>query len=206
MKIANSYDNCKCPCRNHTPKHENCKLMWKLQTDMKIANWYENCKAILMFWCIVPTWTFAVFIWDTAGMKTCSETERMFPYRWFRYALLVPTVARVHFFEPKPLVCILISMGSTWDIGTKYRYVINLQDRRISAGWKYFWYFLSHTGWNHVERHRQEDRQRHRQTTGGGHCCAQTEQPKLTHVQKGISEFAWFHSNHVGGADTTINQ
>ncbi len=46
------------------------------------------------------------------------------PYRWFRYALLVPTVARVHFSNLKPLVCILISTGSTWDIGTKYRYVI----------------------------------------------------------------------------------
>jgi hypothetical protein len=40
-------------------------------------------------------------------------------YRWFRYALLVPTVARVHFLNLKPLVCILISTGSTWDIGTK---------------------------------------------------------------------------------------
>ena len=80
MKIANSYENCKRPHRNHTPKRENCKLIWKLQTDMKIANWYENCKAALTFWCIVPTWTFAIFLWDTAGMKTCSETERMFPF------------------------------------------------------------------------------------------------------------------------------
>ncbi len=39
MKIANSYENCKRPCRNYTPKCE-------LQTDMKIANWYENCKLI----------------------------------------------------------------------------------------------------------------------------------------------------------------
>ncbi len=46
------------------------------------------------------------------------------PYQWFRYALLVRTVARVHFLNLKALVCILISMGSTWDIGTKYRYVI----------------------------------------------------------------------------------
>ncbi len=49
---------------------------------MKIANWYENCKAILTFQCIVPMWTFAIFIWDTAGMKTCSETERMFPFNY----------------------------------------------------------------------------------------------------------------------------
>ncbi len=63
-----------------TPKHEGCKLIWKLQTDIKIANRYENCKAILTFWCIVPMQTFAIFIWDTAGMKTCSGTERMFPF------------------------------------------------------------------------------------------------------------------------------
>ena len=63
MKIANLYENCKCPRRNYTPKRENCKLIWKLQTDMKIANWYENCKAILTYRCLVPTWTFAIFIW-----------------------------------------------------------------------------------------------------------------------------------------------
>ncbi len=80
MKIANSYESCKRPRRNYAPKCENCKLIQKLQTDMKIANWYENCKAILTFWCIVATLTFAIFLWDTAGMKTCSETERMFPF------------------------------------------------------------------------------------------------------------------------------
>jgi hypothetical protein len=48
----------------------------------------------------------------------------MSTYQWFRYALLVPTVARVHFLNLKLLVCILISTGSTRDIGTKYRYVI----------------------------------------------------------------------------------
>ncbi len=48
----------------------------------------------------------------------------MDPYRWFRYTLLVPTVARVHFLSLKALVFILIFMGSTWYIGTKYRYVI----------------------------------------------------------------------------------
>jgi hypothetical protein len=80
MKIVNSYENCKCPHKNYTPKHENCKLIWKLQTDMKIANWYENCKVILTFWCIVPMWTFAIFIWDTVGMKTCSEAERIIPF------------------------------------------------------------------------------------------------------------------------------
>ncbi len=53
MKIANSYENCKRPRRNYTPKNWNCRLIRKLQTDMKIANWYENCKAILTFWYIV---------------------------------------------------------------------------------------------------------------------------------------------------------
>jgi hypothetical protein len=48
----------------------------------------------------------------------------MVPYRWFRYTLLVPTVAWVHFLHLKPLVCIPISTGPTWDIGTKNRYVI----------------------------------------------------------------------------------
>ncbi len=80
MKIANSYENCKRPHRNYTLKHENCKLIWKLQTDMKIELWYENCKAILTFWHLVCMWTLAIFIWDKAGMKTCSGTERMF---WF---------------------------------------------------------------------------------------------------------------------------
>ncbi len=80
MKIANSYENCKRSHRNYTTKCENCKLIWKLQTDMKIANWYENCKAILTFWCIVHTWTFAIFIWDMAEMKTCSGTDRMFRF------------------------------------------------------------------------------------------------------------------------------
>jgi hypothetical protein len=51
------------------------------------------------------------------------------PYRWLRYALLVPIVARVHFLNLKSLVCILISMGSTWDIGTKFWYVLPLKGR-----------------------------------------------------------------------------
>ncbi len=33
---------------------------------------------------------------------------------------MVPTVASVHFLNLKALVCILISMGSPWDIATKY--------------------------------------------------------------------------------------
>jgi len=65
MKVANPYENCKRPGSNHTPKSENCKLIWKLLNDMKIANQYENCKAILTFRCMVPTWTFAIFKWET---------------------------------------------------------------------------------------------------------------------------------------------
>ena len=42
------------------------------------------------------------------------------------------------------------------------------------------------------KRQQREDRQRHQQT-GGRHCCAQTEQQKLTHMQKGIAGCAWFH-------------
>ncbi len=53
----------------------------------------------------------------------CHEGSTI-PYRWFRYALLVSTVAQVHFLTLKSLVCILISMGSTWDIGTKFWYVL----------------------------------------------------------------------------------
>jgi len=75
MKIANPCGNFKRPHRNNTPKCENYKLIWKLQTDIKIANWYENCKEILTFWGIVPTWTFAIFIEDIVGLKTCSEKK-----------------------------------------------------------------------------------------------------------------------------------
>jgi hypothetical protein len=56
--------------------------------------------------------------------KKCTQTLKIIPDQWFRYALLVPTVTRVHFSNLKALVCILISTGSTWDIGTKYRYVM----------------------------------------------------------------------------------
>jgi hypothetical protein len=56
--------------------------------------------------------------------KKCTQTSKIIPYRWFRYALLVPTVVSVHFLNLKALVCILISTGSTLDIGKKYRYVI----------------------------------------------------------------------------------
>ncbi len=48
------------------------------------------------------------------------------------------------------------------------------------------------TSWADDERQRQEDRQRHQQT-GGRHCCTQTEQQKMTHLEKGIAGCAWFH-------------
>ncbi len=119
MKIANSYENCKHPHRNCTPKHDYCKLIWKLQTDMKIAYWYENCKANLAFWCIVPTWTLAIFIWDTVGMKTCSGTERMF---WFDCSVddknstkqSLPKPSTVHIFTPIPMLAQSNSYFKPW--------------------------------------------------------------------------------------------
>jgi hypothetical protein len=48
----------------------------------------------------------------------------MTPFRWFRYTILVPTVAWVHFLNLKPSVCILISVGFSWDIVLKYWYEI----------------------------------------------------------------------------------
>ncbi len=86
---------------------------------MKIANWYENCKAILMFWCIVPTWTFAIFIWDTAGMKTCSGTEGMF---WFncgvddknstKHSFAIPST--IHISIPIPILTKSDSYFKPW--------------------------------------------------------------------------------------------
>ncbi len=63
-------------------------------------------------------------VFSVIEYKKFTQILKIVPYRWFRYALLVPTVARVHLLNLKALVCILISTGSTWDIGTKYRYVI----------------------------------------------------------------------------------
>ncbi len=63
-------------------------------------------------------------VFSVTEYKKFTQTSKIIPYCWFRYALLVPTVASVHFLNLKALVCILISIRSTWDIGTKYRYVI----------------------------------------------------------------------------------
>jgi hypothetical protein len=60
----------------------------------------------------VSTVTGAIQKYEISSLKF-----EIWPYRWFKYALLVPTVARVHFLNLKALVCILISTGSTWDIG-----------------------------------------------------------------------------------------
>ena len=72
-KIWNWYENCKRPRRNHTLKviiwnwYEKMKLMiWEFETDLKIAFAQFD---ILTFLCIVPTWTFSMFILDAAGMK-----------------------------------------------------------------------------------------------------------------------------------------
>jgi hypothetical protein len=58
-----SYEICTCPCRDYTPKHENCfaTLISVCNFHISLQFWYQF--AILTFWCIVPTWTFAIFIW-----------------------------------------------------------------------------------------------------------------------------------------------
>jgi hypothetical protein len=56
--------------------------------------------------------------------KKCTQTSKIIPYHRFRYKLPVPTVAWVHILNLKTLVCILVSMVATWDIGTKYCYEI----------------------------------------------------------------------------------
>ncbi len=126
MKIENSYKNCKLIwkfAKVHVGTiHQNmriAKLIWKLQTDMKIAIWYENCKAILVFWYIVPTLKFAIFIWDTAGMKTCSGTERMFRFdcgvddkNSTKQSLAKPS--RIHILIPIPMLTQYDSYFKPW--------------------------------------------------------------------------------------------
>ena len=63
MKIANSYENCKRPCRNYTPKHENSFFAILISVcNFHISLQFSYHFAILTFWLIVPTRTFAVFI------------------------------------------------------------------------------------------------------------------------------------------------
>jgi hypothetical protein len=93
--------------------------------DRKVSQIPESYVGICGSWLVqasnshVTTRVFSVIEY-----KKCTQISKVIPYGWFRYTLLVPTVARVHFLNPKALVCILVSTGSTWDIGTKCRYVI----------------------------------------------------------------------------------
>jgi hypothetical protein len=85
-----SYENCKRPCKNYTPKRENsfailisvCKFHNSLQFSYQFA--------ILTFWCIVPTWTFAIFIW------VCSfHMSLQFSYQ---FAILMSRLQHLHCF------------------------------------------------------------------------------------------------------------
>ncbi len=58
-----SYENCKCPCRNYTPKRENRFAILISVCNFHISLRFSYQFAILTFQCIVPTWTFAIFIW-----------------------------------------------------------------------------------------------------------------------------------------------
>jgi hypothetical protein len=78
-------------------------------------------------------------VFSVIEYKKRSQTLKIIPYRWFRYALLVPTLARVHFLNLKALVCILISAGSTWDIGTKSRYQHLSKSRGSRVQVSQFW-------------------------------------------------------------------
>ncbi len=100
---------------NFTNKLTRCTLITKLFCELG----QERVKATWKFKKVHSTEEeLSIFsIWVIAWVK-------IIPYQWFRYALLDPTVARVHFLNLKPLVCILISTGSTWDIGTKCWYVL----------------------------------------------------------------------------------
>ncbi len=58
-----SYENCKRPHRNYTPKCENYFAILISVCNFHISLQFSYQFAILTFWCIVPTWTFAIFIW-----------------------------------------------------------------------------------------------------------------------------------------------
>ncbi len=169
MRIANWYKNCKLIWKLQThikiahvhvgtiPKCENCKMIWKLQIDMKIAIWYENCKAILTFWCIVLMWTFAIFIWDTAGMKTCSGTERMIQFdcgvddkNTTKQSLAKPST--IHILIPIPMLRHSDSYFKTWFLcspwlilfycqyGSYCTFDLNLQPPNLrQIHWDFWW-------------------------------------------------------------------
>jgi hypothetical protein len=58
-----SYENCKRPRRNYTPKGENCFAIFISVYNFHISLQFSYQFALLTFQSIVPTWTFAIFIW-----------------------------------------------------------------------------------------------------------------------------------------------
>ena len=63
IPLCLSYENCKRPHRNYTPKRENCFAIFISVCNFHISLQFSYQFAILTFWCKVPTWTFAIFIW-----------------------------------------------------------------------------------------------------------------------------------------------
>ncbi len=61
IPLCLSYENCKCPCRNHTPKRENCFAIFISVCNFHISLQFSSLQFSLFG--IVPTWTFAIFIW-----------------------------------------------------------------------------------------------------------------------------------------------
>ncbi len=77
-----SYENCKRPHRNYTPKRENCVAILISVCNVHIGLQFLYQFAILTFWCIVPTWMLAIFIW------VCNiHTSLQFSYQ---FAILMP--------------------------------------------------------------------------------------------------------------------
>ncbi len=58
-----SYENCKRPRRNYRLKREKCFAILSSVCNFHISLQFSYQFAILTFWCIVPTWTFVIFIW-----------------------------------------------------------------------------------------------------------------------------------------------
>ncbi len=57
-----SYEICQCPHRNYTPKRDYCFAILISVCNFHISLQFSYHFAILMFWCIVPSRTFAIFI------------------------------------------------------------------------------------------------------------------------------------------------
>jgi len=58
IPLCLSYENCQCPRRNHTSKRENCYAIF-IEKNLQFSYQF----AILTFWCMVPPWTFVIFVW-----------------------------------------------------------------------------------------------------------------------------------------------